>query len=90
MDVPYAISIRREPCGYNTAPTVSNGGASQNGSGGTHERFFIANWTTNISTNKVNEVRFQGDATSEFDGTNSTGPSAFLLNIASYGDTTTR
>jgi outer membrane receptor protein involved in Fe transport len=76
-----------EPYGYNTAPTVSNGGATQNGPGGTHERFFIANWTTNISNNKVNEVRFQWGRDFEFAGTNSPGPSAFLLNIASYGET---
>jgi hypothetical protein len=77
----------REPYGYNTAPTVNNGGATQNGSGGTHERFFIANWTTNISSNKVNEVRFQWGRDFEFDSTNSGGPSASLLNIASYGET---
>ena len=77
----------QEPYGYNTAPTVNNGGATQNGKGGTHERFFIANWTTNISNNKVNDVRFQWGRDFEFDSTNSGGPSAFLLNIASYGET---
>ena len=77
----------QEPYGYNTAPTVNNGGATQNGQGGTHERFFIANWTTNISNNKVNDVRFQWGRDFEFDSTNSGGPSAFLLNIASYGET---
>ncbi len=77
----------KEPFGYNTAPTVNNGGASQNGNGGTHERFFIANWTSNFSSNRVNEVRFQWGRDFEFDSTNSGGPAASLLNIASYGET---
>ena len=77
----------QEPYGYNTAPTVNNGGATQNGKGGTHERFFIGNWTSSFSTNKVNEMRFQWGRDFEFDTTNSPGPSAFLLNIASYGET---
>jgi len=76
-----------EPYGYNTAPTVNNGGATQNGNGGTHERFFIGNWTSNFGNNKVNEVRFQWGRDFEFDTTNSGGPSASLLNIASYGET---
>jgi len=77
----------QEPYGYNTAPTVNNGGATQNGNGGTHERFFIANWTSSFSSNKVNELRFQWGRDFEFDSTNSGGPSASLLNIASYGET---
>ena len=40
----------QEPYGYNTAATVNNGGATQNGTGGTHERFFIANWTSTFSS----------------------------------------
>jgi hypothetical protein len=77
----------QEPYGYNTAPSVTNGGATQNGAGGTHERFFIANWTSTFSNNRVNEVRYQWGRDFEFDNTNSGGPSAFLLNIASYGET---
>ncbi|HTR48995.1 MAG TPA: TonB-dependent receptor [Verrucomicrobiae bacterium] len=77
----------REPYGYNTAPTVNNGGATQNGSGATHERFLIANWTSTLSSNKVNEVRYQWGQDFEFDSTNSGGPSVSLLNIASYGET---
>ncbi len=77
----------KEPFGYNTAPTVNNGGATQNGSGGTHERFFIANWTKTFSSNKVNELRYGWGRDFEFDSTNSGGPSASLLNLASYGET---
>jgi hypothetical protein len=83
----FNIQNWKEPFGYNTAPTVNNGGATQNGAGGTHERFFIANWTSNFSNNKVNEVRYQWGRDFEFDTTNSGGPSASLLNIASYGET---
>jgi hypothetical protein len=77
----------QEPFGYNTAPTVNNGGSTQNGAGGTHERFFIGNWTKTFSSNKVNEVRYQWGRDFEFDSTNSGGPSASILNIASYGET---
>ena len=77
----------QEPNGYDTRATVPNGGVTQNGHGGTHERFFIANWTTTISSNKVNEVRYQFGRDFEFDTTNSGGPSVSLLNIASYGET---
>ena len=77
----------QEPYGYNTSPTVNNGGATQNGNGATHERFFIATWTTNFSSNKVNDLRFQWGRDYEFDTTNSSGPSISLLNIASYGET---
>ena len=76
-----------EPFGYNTAPTVNNGGSNQNGQGGTHERFFIANWNTTVSTSMVNEFRFQWGRDFEFDSTNSPGPSTSLLNLVSYGET---
>jgi len=77
----------QEPNGYNTAASVNNGGVTQNGFGGTHERFFIANWSTTISSNKVNEVRYQFGRDFEFDTTNSGGPSVSIFNTASYGET---
>jgi len=76
-----------EPYGYNTAPTVNNGGATQNGQGGTHERFFIANWDTTISSSMVNQFRFQWGRDFEFDSTNGPGPAVSLLNLANYGET---
>jgi hypothetical protein len=76
-----------EPYGYNTSPTVNNGGATQNGKGGTHERFFIANWNTTIGSNKVNDFRFQWGRDFEFDSTNGPGPAVSLLNLANYGET---
>jgi hypothetical protein len=76
-----------EPYGYNTAPTVNNGGATQNGQGGTHERFFIANWNTTIGSNKVNDFRFQWGRDFEFDSTNGPGPAVSILNLANYGET---
>jgi len=76
-----------EPNGYNTAPTVNNGGVTQNGAGGTHERFFIGTWNSAISSNKMNEFRFQWGRDFEFDSTNSGGPAVSLLNLASYGET---
>jgi hypothetical protein len=76
-----------EPDGYNTFPTVNNGGVTQNGNGGTHERFLIAHWDSTISSNKVNQFSFQWGRDFEFDSTNGPGPSVSLLNIASYGET---
>jgi hypothetical protein len=76
-----------EPNGYNTSPTVSNGGVTQNGNGGTHERFLIAHWISTLSSSKVNEMTFQWGRDFEFDTTNSAGPSVSMTNIASYGET---
>ena len=77
----------QEPYGYNTSATVNNGGANQNGSGGTHERFFIGTWNSTLSTNMVNEFRFQWGRDFEFDSTNGPGPAVSLSNIAAYGET---
>jgi hypothetical protein len=77
----------KEPYGYNTSATINNGGSTQNGAGGTHERFLIAKWTSTFSNNKVNELRYAWGRDFEFDGTNSGGPAVSLLNIASYGET---
>ncbi len=52
-----------EPYGYTTSPTVNNGGATQNGTGGTHERFFIANWTSTISATWSTISGFSGGGT---------------------------
>jgi hypothetical protein len=75
------------PYGYNTSPTINNGGATQNGHGGTHERFFIANWDTTLSNSKVNQFRFQWGRDFEFDSTNGPGPAVSILNLANYGET---
>jgi outer membrane receptor protein involved in Fe transport len=77
----------QEPFGYNTSPTVSNGGAGNNGFGATHERFVIANWNTTISNDKLNELRFQWARDFEFDTANEPGPFVSLSNIESYGET---
>ena len=76
-----------EPYGYSTSPTVNNGGANQNGTGGTHERFLIANWTSTISADMVNDFRFQWGRDFEFDSTNGPGPSVSLSNLMAYGET---
>jgi hypothetical protein len=77
----------QEPFGYNTSPTVNNGGSTQNGFGGTHERFLIAHWTSTLKSNMVNEVRFAWGRDFEFDSTNSGGPAVSLSNLAAYGET---
>jgi hypothetical protein len=87
LDVVFNWQNWGEPDGYNTSATVSNGGVTQNGQGGTHERFLIAHWTSTISANKVNEVRFAWGRDFEFDSTNSGGPAVSLTNITAYGET---
>jgi carboxypeptidase family protein/TonB-dependent receptor-like protein len=81
-----------EPFGYNTSPVVnssgtSTNGATQNGSGGTHERFLIANWNTTLSSNKINDFRFQWGRDFEFDTAYGPGPAVSLLNTVAYGET---
>jgi len=87
FDVVYNWQNWQEPYGYNTSPTINNGGATQNGTGGTHERFLIGHWTSTFANNKVNQFLFQWGQDFEFDTTNSGGPAVSLLNIASYGET---
>jgi len=76
-----------EPNGYNGASTVTNGGATQNGTASFHERFGIANWTSVLSPTAVNQVLFQASRDFETAGTNSGGPAVFISGVASYGET---
>jgi len=71
--------------GYAPNPTYSNTSVSTNGPTSYHERFVIANWTDAISSNKVNEVRFQWGTDLETAGANAPGPSVSLSSLETYG-----
>jgi hypothetical protein len=71
--------------GYAPNPTYSNTSSSTNGPTSYHERFVIANWTSAIGNNKVNEVRFQWGKDLETAGTNASGPSVSLSGLETYG-----
>jgi hypothetical protein len=61
--------------GYSPNPTYSNTSASTNAPTSYHERFFIAHWTSTLSSTAVNDLRFQWGRDLETAGANSSGPS---------------
>ena len=76
-----------EPNGYNGAPSVTNGSVTQNGTASLHERFFVANLNTVLSSKTVNEVRTQWSRDLEVATTNSPGPSVNIIGVTGYGET---
>jgi hypothetical protein len=63
------------PNSYRANPTYSNESVSYNGANVTHERIFITNWDSTISSTIVNNLRFQWGRDLEITGANS-GPPA--------------
>jgi hypothetical protein len=77
----------KEPHGYNTSSTVTDGGVTQNGTAAFHERFGILNWTSVVGPTAVNQVVFQGSRDFETAGTNTGGPAVSIRNVMGYGET---
>ncbi|MEZ2348673.1 carboxypeptidase regulatory-like domain-containing protein [Terriglobus sp. RCC_193] len=77
----------KQPNGYNSSPTVTNGSVTQNGAINFHERFLFANAETAINANTANVVHFQWSRDLETAGTNTGGPANNLTNLYSYGET---
>lgn len=77
----------KEPDGYNTASTVSNGSVTQNGTAKFQERFAIFNLTSVLTPQIVNQFLFQWSRDYERATTNTGGPAVSLSGIASYGET---
>jgi Carboxypeptidase regulatory-like domain/TonB dependent receptor len=71
--------------GYSPNPTYSNSSISTNGPTSYHERFLIANWTSAITNNSINEVRFQWGRDLETAGANAPGPSVSINGLETYG-----
>ena len=72
---------------YRTANTYSNYSPTDNGPGVTHERIFITNWDSIISSSIINNLRYQWGRDLEITGTNSGPPGVTIaaLSIAQYG-----
>ena len=87
LSASYLFEDFKQPNGYNTSTTVSNGGISQNGRADLHERFFVANAETALSARSANVVHFQFSRDLETAGTNSGGPAISLTGLAAYGET---
>ena len=77
----------KEPDGYNTASTVSNGGVTQNGTAKFQERFAIFNLTSVLTPRIVNQLLFQWSRDFEQATTNTGGPAVSISGIAGYGET---
>ncbi len=77
----------KQPDGYNSSTTVSNGSVTQNGAINFHERFLFANAETALSATSANVVHFQWSRDLETAGTNTGGPALNLTNLFAYGET---
>jgi hypothetical protein len=76
----------RAPNSYQTATTVNNTSSnSANGLAVSHERNFVARWSSTFNPTTINEVRFQWSRDLEVIGANSTAPSVGITNFFTYG-----
>jgi hypothetical protein len=73
------------PNSYNSSNTVSNSSVTTNGLNVTHERVFITNWDSTISSNIVNNLRFQWGQDLEITGANFGPPSVSMSGVLTYG-----
>lgn len=73
------------PNSYATGTTINNGSVSQNGPVVTHERIFVANWDSTITSAMINNLRFQYGLDNEIIAANGTGPSVSITNVTGYG-----
>lgn len=76
----------RAPNAYSTAPSYNNLSLSTNGSYVFHERIFVANWDSTISSSTVNNLRFQWGRDLEVAGANSPAPYISIANVMTYGE----
>jgi len=76
----------RAPNAYNTSPSVNNSSLSTNGSYVFHERIFVANWESTLSSTMVNNLRFQWGRDLEVAGSNAPAPYVNLSGLMTYGE----
>jgi hypothetical protein len=74
----------RAPNAYSTAPSYNNSSLATNGSYVFHERIFVANWDSTITSTAVNNLRFQWGRDLEVAGANAPAP---YVNIGGSGGT---
>ena len=73
------------PNGYNTAITANNSSPTNNGTVNFHERFYVANWESVLTSTTVNSLRFQWSRDLETASANAPGPAVSIANVATYG-----
>ena len=76
----------RAPNAYSTAPSYNNSSLSTNGSYVFHERIFVANWDSTLSSSAMNNLRFQWGRDLEAAGSNGTAPYISLSGLMTYGE----
>jgi hypothetical protein len=76
----------RAPNAYSTAPSYNNSSVSTNGRYIFHERIFVANWDSTISSSAVNNLRFQWGRDLEAAGANGAAPYVNLSGLMTYGE----
>jgi hypothetical protein len=76
----------RAPNAYSTSPTYNNSSLSTNGSYIFHERVFVANWESTLSSSTVNNLRFQWGRDLEAAGANGAAPYVNLSGLMTYGE----
>jgi Carboxypeptidase regulatory-like domain/TonB dependent receptor len=73
------------PNSYTSSTTASNSSLTANGTNVIHERIFVANWDSTISSSMVNTLRFQWSRDDEVTIANGAAPSVGVTNILGYG-----
>jgi hypothetical protein len=75
----------RAPDSYITSTTANNSSNSANGKAVSHERNFVAKWSSTLSPTTINELRFQWSRDFEVVAANATAPSVTITNFITYG-----
>ena len=68
------------------SPSYNNSSLGTNGSYIFHERIFVANWDSTISSSAVNNLRFQWGRDLEAAGSNAPAPYVSLSGLMTYGE----
>jgi hypothetical protein len=76
----------RAPNAYSSSPSYSNSSLSTNGKYAIHDRIFVANWDSTISSSAVNNLRFQWGRDLEVAGSNGTAPYVSISGLMTYGE----
>ena len=76
----------RAPNAYSTSPSYNNLSLGTNGSYVFHERIFVANWDSTISSTMVNNLRYQWGRDLEVAGSNAPAPYVSISNVMTYGE----
>ena len=73
------------PDGYSASPSYTNHSVSENGNAYYHERIFVADWTSTITSRSLNNLLFQWGRDLETDGVNAPGPNVTVTGAEEYG-----